>query len=109
MIIMFILDRQLLNLHTSLTFGFDLNTSCCSFSHTKDHREIAKKWENLRRSYRRHCNVKKTSKKSGSAANEDTDFNETDDEDDGIWEKMQFLEPYMKLIFCDKRAPSLDL
>lgn len=63
---------------------------------TADHREIAKKWENLRRSYRRHCNVKKNAKKSGSAANDDTDCDDND-EDDGIWDKMLFLEPYMKV------------
>ena len=51
-----------------------------------DHREIAKKWENLRRSYRRHCNVKKTSYKSGSAASDDY-LDDPDEDEDGIGTK----------------------
>lgn len=59
-----------------------------------DQKEIAKKWENLRRSYRRHVNQKKAAKRSGSAAD---DIDDDEDEGDDLWDNMTFLDPYIKL------------
>ena len=58
--------------------------------------ELAKKWKNLRTVYLRQRRRKATSK-SGSAATDDLDldWDQVDEENVGLIEKMCFLEPYV--------------
>lgn len=61
-----------------------------------DIKDIAKRWENLRRSHRRHLNNAKKTLRSGSAAADDL-YTDDDDSDSNLWDLMSFLEPYIKI------------
>ena len=60
-----------------------------------DVKDLAKKWDNLRRSHRRFL-TKINHKKSG-AGNEDDCIDTEDDCNGALWEIMAFLIPYIKI------------